>query len=80
MEKAPEIASPNWKGSRITVRISPDEKLVLLPRAKTARQLLLALGLEEETALVIRNGELLTPDRQIWPNDEIIVKLVGSRG
>ncbi|MBD5607327.1 MAG: hypothetical protein HDQ93_00555 [Desulfovibrio sp.] len=80
MEKKPEIVSPNWTGSRIAVRILPDERLVSLPRAKTARQLLLALGLEEETALVIRNGKLLTPDRQIWPNDEIIVRLVGSRG
>ena len=49
-------------------------------RPKTSRQLLTALGLAEECALVARDGELLTPDRQIWPNDELLVRKVASVG
>jgi sulfur carrier protein ThiS len=51
-----------------------------LPRPKTSRQLLAALNLREECALVARNGELLTPDRRIWPDDELLVRKVGSTG
>ncbi|MDE5833809.1 MAG: hypothetical protein K2H64_12685 [Desulfovibrio sp.] len=61
-------------------RILPEDRILSLPRAKTARQLLAALDLMEETALIIRDGKLLTPDRRIWPDDEITVKIVASRG
>lgn len=52
----------------------------ILARPKTARQLLDALNMPEETALVARDGKLLTPDRQIWPGDRIWVRPVGSKG
>lgn len=65
---------------QITLINDPDETVRAMPRPKTARQLLEKLGYMEERALVIRNGKLLTPDRQIWPGDEIRVRPVGSRG
>ena len=60
--------------------IEPGGKMRTLERPKTASQLLAALNLEEETALVIREGALLTPDRRIWPGQSIRVRLTGSRG
>ena len=64
----------------ILLTIEPGGETREFPRPKTALQLLHALGLEEETALVARQGKLLTPDRQIWPGDEILVRIVASRG
>lgn len=64
----------------IMLTLEPEGETLSFPRPKTARQLLQALGLEEETALVAREGKLLTPDRQIWPGDKILVRKVGSRG
>lgn len=64
----------------ITVTLEPDGETFKIKRPKTALQLLHALGLEEETALVARDGQLLTPDRRVWPDDEIWVRKVGSRG
>ena len=63
----------------VSVLLQPEEKLLRLPRPKTARQLLAALDLAEETALVARNGQLLTPDRRIW-DDELLVRTVTSSG
>ena len=74
------IIRPEYKGARIRVLLQPGEKNLSLPRPKTARQLLAALELEEECALVARDGELLTPDRHIWPDEEILVRQVASRG
>lgn len=64
----------------IELTVEPGGETRVIPRAKTARQLLEKLQILEETALVIRQGQLLTPDRQIWPNDAILIRLVGSRG
>lgn len=64
----------------VTVLVQPEEKQLTLPRPKTARQLLAALGLREETALVARDGELLTPDRQVLPGDSLLVRKVASAG
>lgn len=66
--------------NEISLIIEPAEEAVSFPRPKTALRLLETLGLREESALVIRNGRLLTPDRQIWPGDEIRVRPVRSRG
>lgn len=68
------------KQQTIRLTLEPDGKTLEFPRPKTALQLLHALGLEEETALVARQGKLLTPDRQIWPEDEIWVRIVASKG
>ncbi len=64
----------------IHVLLQPEDKKVELPRQKTARQLLAFLNLREETALVARQGELLTPDRRIFAGDEILVRKVTSSG
>lgn len=64
----------------VTVLLQPEERRFTLRRPKTAHQLLETLGLMEETALVARNGELLTPDRRIWPGDELLVRVVTSSG
>ena len=62
------------------VLLQPEEKMVELPKAKTARAVLNALGLRECTALVARDGELLTPDRAVAPGDSLIVRKVTSSG
>lgn len=64
----------------VTVLLQPEEKTLVLPRPKTVRQLLAALGLAEETALVARDGQLLTPDRHVWPGDALLVRKVASSG
>jgi sulfur carrier protein len=38
------------------------------------------LHLRVNDALIIRDGELLTPDRHLWPGDHITVRMVVSRG
>lgn len=75
-----QIVRPEHGGARVIVLVQPEERRLSLPRPKTARQLLEALGLAEETALVARQGELLTPDRRIWPDDELLVRKVVSSG
>ncbi len=64
----------------ITVTLEPADRTFALPRPKTALQLLRKLEIRPGTALVIRAGELLTPDRQILTGDEIIVRIVTSSG
>lgn len=64
----------------VTVLLEPEAKTRILPRPKTARQLLQALALREETALIARGGELLTPDRRIYANDSLLVRKVTSSG
>lgn len=51
-----------------------------MPRPKTVLQLLRKLDIRRGAALVIRDGGLLTPDREILPNDSIIVRIVTSSG
>ena len=75
-----QVVKPEHTGARVTVLVQPEEKYLSLPRPKTSRQLLAALGLAEETALVAREGQLLTPDRHIWPNDTLLVRKVASSG
>lgn len=70
----------NWGPATVQVLVQPEEKMMELPRPKTARQLLAALGLREETALVAREGELLTPDRRIFTGDNLLVRKVTSSG
>lgn len=73
-------AGADFRENTVTVLLQPEERSLTLRRPKTARQLLEALGLMEETALVARGGELLTPDRRIWPGDELLVRVVTSAG
>ncbi len=64
----------------ITVLLQPENKEFQLSRPKTARQLLEALGLREETALVVRNNTLLTPDVRIYGEESLLVRKVTSSG
>ena len=64
----------------VRVLLQPEEKTVEIPRAKTALAVLNALGLRECAALVIRGGELLTPDRAVAPGESLIVRKVTSGG
>ena len=64
----------------VRILMQPEEKMMEIPKAKTARAVLNALGLRECTALVIRDGELLTPDRAVAPGESLIVRKVTSRG
>ncbi|MDR1857712.1 MAG: hypothetical protein LBR22_11285 [Desulfovibrio sp.] len=73
---APEDRAPPV----LDVRLQPEEKDLSLPWQKTVAQLLTRLGLEPESAIVARNGQLLTPDRHLWPGDSVLVRKVGSTG
>lgn len=64
----------------ISITILPSSKTETIARAKTALQLLHRLGLRAGMALVIRDGELLTPDRMIMSGDKIIIRKVISEG
>ena len=64
----------------ITVMLEPTGGEREIPRPKTVAQLLAKLGQRPATTLVIREGELLTPDRRVEVGDTIIVRSVVSRG
>lgn len=64
----------------ITVHLQPANKDIVMPRPKTVMGLLKKLDIKPGTALVIRDGGLLTPDREILTNDEITVRIVISAG
>ena len=55
----PTVIQPQHSGARVLVRVQPEESWLSLPRPKLARQLLEALNIGEECALVVRGGELL---------------------
>ena len=63
------------------VFIEPENKEIKLTgKTKTVLGLLNKLNLRPTQALVIRNGQLLTPDRRLYPDDKIIIRLIISRG
>lgn len=64
----------------ISVLLQPEEKLITIPRPKTVLQLLKKLEIKPGTALVIRDGGLLTPDRHIFPEEHLTVRIVTSSG
>ncbi|MFI3271205.1 MAG: hypothetical protein R3Y11_03740 [Pseudomonadota bacterium] len=64
----------------ISVHLQPEEQIFEMPRVKSAGQLLKKLGFRQATALVVRDGELLTPDRPINHGDHILVRGITSRG
>lgn len=66
--------------AEITVILQPEDKRFTMPRPKSALQLLRKLNIRPGTALVIRDQGLLTPDREIIPNDVITVRIVTSSG
>lgn len=64
----------------IVVRLEPEGKTLTFDRLNTALQLLNRLGLRPGEALVARAGQLLTPDRKLGQGDELMVRVVVSRG
>lgn len=62
------------------VTIQPDNKTMDITKVQSVTGLLNRLGLKPTQALVIRDKELLTPDRKLSPQDRIIVRMVTSRG
>ena len=64
----------------ISVTLEPQGKTLDMPRLKTVRQLLQKLALRQGTVLVIRDGGLLTHDREIRPGDAITIRTVVSSG
>jgi len=64
----------------ITVRLEPGDREIEFTKVNTVLQLLCKLSLGQSSALIIREGELLTPDRRLEPDDTIIVRRVTSRG
>lgn len=64
----------------ITVRLEPENKETHVEKAGTIRQLLAKIGRKPGRALVIRDGQLLTPDLNPRDGDIITVRDVGSRG
>ena len=75
MEDRPPYTLPE-----ITVLMQPGGREETLPRPKTVLQLLKRLEIRRGTALVIRDGGLLTEDRAILPGDHITVRVVTSSG
>ena len=71
---------PPYPPATITVVQEPTGGTITMRRPKTVTQLLNKLELRPGTTLVIRNGELLTPDRRIETGDTITVRTVISRG
>ena len=71
---------PPYTPASVSVFLQPEDKELTLPRPKTARQLLQTLGLRSCSALVAREGELLTPDRAVYPGDRLLVRKVTSSG
>lgn len=78
----PESAAQSgpYASWQITVHLEPQGKSLSMPRPKTVWQLMNRLGLKPCSALIIRDGGLLTRDREIFPNDVITVRSVVSSG
>jgi sulfur carrier protein len=64
----------------ITVTISSQSQPLSFPKINTVLQLQQKLDLRVNDALIIRDGELLTPDRRLHDGDHVTVRLVTSRG
>ncbi|MDY0275578.1 MAG: hypothetical protein RBR42_09115 [Desulfomicrobium sp.] len=65
---------------RITVSLEPENQTLVFDRLKTVLQLLNRIGRKPGRVLVIRDGQLLTPDLILAPGDKILVRDVGSKG
>ena len=73
---------PTETNHHVQVRLQPEEKDILVPRekAKNVERLLAYLGLRRGTALVARDGVLLTHDVPLHIGDRVLVRTVMSRG
>ena len=70
------------RGGTVTVQLQPGRSEFELPRAraKNVARLLEELGLPRGTAIVARDGILLTPDVPLYPGQTLLVRKVMSSG
>ena len=70
------------RGGTVTVQLQPGRSDFELPRAraKNVARLLEELGLRQGTAIVARDGILLTPDVPLYPGQTLLVRKVMSSG
>ena len=70
------------RGGTVTVQLPPGRSEFELPRAraKNVARLLEELGLRQGTAIVARDGILLTPDVPLYPGQTLLVRKVMSSG
>ncbi|RQD67320.1 MAG: hypothetical protein D5R98_01000 [Desulfonatronovibrio sp. MSAO_Bac4] len=62
------------------ITLQPENKIKNIFKAATVLSLLNKLDLKPTQAIVIRDNQLLTPDEKIFEEDNIIVRVVASRG
>ena len=70
------------RGGTVTVQLQPGRSEFELPRARAnnVARLLEELGLRQGTAIVARDGILLTPDVPLYPGQTLLVRKVMSSG
>ncbi len=64
----------------ITVNLEPDGKVIELSNTRSVHAVLNKLQLRFTMAIVVRDGELLTPDRKLDNGDTLMVRKVTSAG
>lgn len=64
----------------ITVHLEPDGEIVELHKTRSVIAVLNKLNLRSTMAIVVRDGELLTPDRKLTQGDTLMVRKVTSAG
>ena len=64
----------------VKVKFFPEGKELKIKGAFTVKKLLKKLGILPNTALVVRNKQLLTSDKWVKDGDEIEIRLITSRG
>lgn len=76
------VRKKDWVPSILHVLLQPEERELDLPRAeaKNVARLLATLGLRQGTAIVARDGVLLTPDVPLYPGQTVLVRKVMSSG
>ena len=75
-----QMTEENYNPYQVTVTFEPGSKVKVIPRPRSVIQLLNRLDLKVGQVLVIRDGGLLTPDREIMPGDQITLRNVTSAG
>ena len=82
MSDKPNGGHKDWVPSTLHVLLQPEERGLDVPRAsaKNVARLLAALGLRQGTAIVARDGVLLTPDVPLYPGQTVLVRKVMSSG
>ena len=74
------MTEENMNPYQATVTLEPGNKVISMVRPRSVTQLLNRLNLKPGQVLVIRDGGLLTPDREIMPGDQITLRNVTSAG